>query len=261
MTAYDESLADLKSSLRPVDIKRYPELFSYSRDEIYGYGDQMAPGALFLATRMARDLELKAGDAVLDVGCGLGESSIFLARHYGVTVVAIDRWIPATKLARKFCERGLEDQILPLNFDITKSLPFADEYFDAIFCMTSFHYFGEDPAFVRHLLNYLKASGRLCVGNTCFNQEISSDQVPQIYRTRPPGNILDGWQSECSKYHSPGWWKELLSSTGMVRVVECVELEDGPIMWEDKLAYDLARANWSEAKVEQVSIPRQSRGL
>ena len=38
----------------------------------------------------------------------------------------------------------------------------------------------------------------------------------------------------------------------MVRVIECVELEDGPIMWEDKLAYDLARANWSEAKVEQL---------
>ena len=84
----------LRSTLSSVSLDRYPELQSHTRDEIYGRGDQMSPGALFLAARMARGLEVRPGDVVLDVGCGLGESSIFLARQYGVEVVAVDLGIP-----------------------------------------------------------------------------------------------------------------------------------------------------------------------
>ena len=168
---------ELEFSLRRVRLERYPELSSYTRGEIYGHGDQMSPGALFLAARMARSLEVRPGDLVLDVGCGLGETSIFLARHYGVKVVAVDLGTPARLLSKKFSERGYRDTIIPLNLDITEPLPFAEEYFDAVFCMTSIHYFGVTTRFLRHLLRYLKKGGRFSVGNTCFDREIPPDQV------------------------------------------------------------------------------------
>lgn len=242
----------LKSSLRRVDLDRYPELHSYTRDEIYGHGDQMSPGALFLAARMARSLQVEPGDVVLDVGCGLGQSSIFLARHCGVRVVAVDLGFPAATLNKKFSEQGYGDRIVALNHDVLEPLPFSQGYFDAGFCMTSIHYFGLAPGFVTHLLHYLKKGGRFCVGNTCFDQEIPVDQVPGIYRTTPPGSILDGWQSECSGYHSPAWWRRLFIESGTVEVIECLELEDGPAMWEDKLAYDLERSGWSQDKVDSL---------
>ncbi len=236
----------LRSTLSRVSLNRYPELQSYTRDEIYGRGDQMSPGALFLAARMARGLEVRPGDIVLDVGCGLGESSIFLARHYGVRVVAVDLGIPAATLSEKFSERGWGSRVNALNLDIAEPLPFDEGYFDAVFCMTSIHYFGVTTSFLKHLLQYMKRRGRFCVGNTCFDREISSDQVPDIYRTTPPGGILDGWQSECSRYHSPAWWRRLFADSGIVKMIECLELEDGPAMWEDKLAYDLERSDWSQ---------------
>ena len=102
-----------------------------------------------------------------------------------------------------------------------------------LFCMTSIHYFGVTTRFLGHLLRYLKKGGRFSVGNTCFDREIPPDQVPDIYRTTPPGNILDGWESECSRYHSPRWWRRLFDDSEIVKVIECVELEDGPAMWED----------------------------
>ena len=242
----------LRSSLSRVSLDRYPELQSYSRDEIYGRGDQMSPGALFLAARMARSLGVRPGDVVLDVGCGLGESSIFLARHYGVRVVAVDLGTPAATLSEKFSERNWAARVTALNLDIEEPLPFAEGYFDAIFCMTSIHYFGVTTGFLKHLIPYLKRGGRFCVGNTCFDREIPADQVPDIYRTTPPGNILDGWQSECSRYHSPTWWRRLFADSGLVKVIECLELEDGPAMWEDKLAYDLERSGWSQEKVDSL---------
>ncbi len=242
----------LRSSLSRVSLDRYPELQSYTRDEIYGRGDQMSPGALFLAARMARGLEVRPGDIVLDVGCGLGESSIFLARHYGVRVVALDLGIPAATLSEKFSERNWGDRVTALNLDVEEPLPFEDGYFDAVFCMTSIHYFGVTTGFLKHLLQYLKTGGRFCVGNTCFDEEIPADQVPDIYRTTPPGSILDGWRSECSRYHSPMWWRRRFADSGVVKVIECLEIEDGPAMWEDKLAYDLERSAWSQEKVDSL---------
>ena len=242
----------LRSTLSRVSLDRYPELQSYTRDEIYGRGDQMSPGALFLAARMARRLKVRPGDIVLDVGCGLGESSIFLAKHYDVRVVAVDLGIPAVTLSEKFSKRNWGAKVTALNLDIAEPLPFADGYFDAVFCMTSIHYFGVTTGFLKHLLQYMKRRGRFCVGNTCFDREIPADQVPDIYRTTPPGNILDGWQSECSRYHSPAWWRRLFADSGIVKMIECLELEDGPAMWEDKLAYDLERSGWSQKKVDSL---------
>ena len=242
----------LRSSLRHVSLDRYPELQSYSREEIYGYGDQLSPGALFLAARMARSLGVRPGDVVLDIGCGFGESSIFLARHCGVRVVAVDLGVPARTMSKRFSTRGYRDTIIPLNLDITEPLPFAEDYFDAIFCMTSIHYFGVSTGSLKHMLRYLKKGGRLCIGNTCFDQEIPADQVPDIYRTTPPGNILDGWESECSRYHSPGWWERFFVESEIVKMIECVELEDGPAMWEDKLAYDLEKSGWTEEKIDSL---------
>ena len=243
---------ELKNSLRRIDPAAYPEVASYSRAGVYGHGDQLSPGGLYLAAKMARGLELREGDRVLDVGCGFGESSIFLAEHYGVEVVAVDLWVPSTTLARRFEERASGYRIVPLNLDITKPLPFADSYFDAIFCMTSFHYFGAKNGFLTHLLRYLKRGRRLSVSDTCFNEEVTADEVPAVYRESAPGNVFDSWEGETSTYHSPGWWARLFADSGLVDVIECDELEDGSAMWEDKLAYDLERSSWDENRIEQV---------
>ena len=67
----------IKSQFRLLDRSTYPEVCSYSRDEIYGYGDQMAPGGLYLASQMAKSLNIKPDDTVLDLACGKGETSIY----------------------------------------------------------------------------------------------------------------------------------------------------------------------------------------
>ena len=243
---------ELRDSLRRIDVAGYPELATRSRDEIYGHGDQLSPGGLFLATEMARRLSLREGARVLDVGCGFGESSMFLAETYGVNVVAVDLWVPPTTLARRIEARGLATRVSPLQLDVTKPLPFADNYFDAIFSMTTFHYFADDDHIVPRLLRTLKSGGRAAISDTCFNEEIAAAEVPPVFKVTPAGNIFDTWTAETSTYHSPGWWRRRFEQVGCGRITECDELENGPAMWEDKLAYDLERASWDANKIDQM---------
>ncbi len=211
----------------------------HSWEAIYGHGDNMAPGGLYLAERMTRAAKLEPGDLVLDVGCGKGDSSLFLARHFGVRVICFDLWTSSSLLSAKIEGQGYGSQILSLDLDATQSLPFPDGHFDAIFCMQALHSFGGDLGVLRSLLRHLKPGGRFHVGGTCFNQECGERGLPAIY------SQTDGWNAEYAKYHSPSWWRELFLATGMVEVLECSELDDGLVMWEDEILHHGERAGWS----------------
>jgi cyclopropane-fatty-acyl-phospholipid synthase len=61
---------------------------------------------------IATKLQLKAGQRLLDVGCGWGSFAIHAARNYGVTVTAITLSPSQAELARqRVAQAGLSDQI------------------------------------------------------------------------------------------------------------------------------------------------------
>jgi phosphoglycerol transferase MdoB-like AlkP superfamily enzyme len=58
---------------------------------------------------LCENLDLRPGMKVLDMGCGKGLTSIFLAKEYGVTVFANDLWISATDNLKRFEAAGVAD--------------------------------------------------------------------------------------------------------------------------------------------------------
>lgn len=233
------------SIFRRIHAARHPILADYTRDEVYGNGDKMAPGALYLAAEMTRSMTLVPGDRVLDLGCGKGDTSIFLSRHFGVRVAALDSWITEGFLREKFVSKGYGGQIVPYNLDVTRALPFDDAYFDAVFCMQAFHSFGGSVRFLKHLLRHLKPGGQICVAGTCFNEELEDGVVPDVYRD------TDGWDAEYTKYHSPGWWQTLFEKQSLLDVTQCYELDNGLAMWEDVILYGSERAGESQEWFEK----------
>lgn len=224
------NLRDKMKNFSNVNLTNYPEMIGYSNKDIYD--DFIGCGGLYLAINMIRKMNLKKGDIVLDLGCGFGSTSIYLAKMFDITVIAVDHWFQPTDLVNKINNLGLSNKIIPLNMDITEAIPFARNYFDAIFCMNSLFLFGENDDFLRNLIETLKIGGVFCIGSECFNREpiFQDNQVPVEYNFKWDWNI---WDSCYSKYHCPTWWKSRLSETNLLNIEYCEELEDGRILFED----------------------------
>ena len=107
------------------------------------YAQCSGPGGLELAEFIADRLALAPGMRLLDVGCNRGYQSCFIAREYGVQVVAIDPWDDRAD-ARPHVEHardnavawGVEGAVLPLKLGVPKT-PFVDAGFDAVYCSTA----------------------------------------------------------------------------------------------------------------------------
>jgi methylase of polypeptide subunit release factors len=74
--------------IEPLHVTRFPRSSGY--DTKWIIDNAMGPHVLWLAEWLSEVIELRAGMRVLDLGCGRAISSIFLAREFGVSVVATD---------------------------------------------------------------------------------------------------------------------------------------------------------------------------
>ena len=137
------SISELKATLREVDKTKYPELSSYSKDDIWR---DIGPGGLYLVSLLAKKLNLQPNSLVLDLGCGSGASSLYLADNFKTKVIAADLWTDPTGTARRIESQGHRGNIIPLRLDASKPLPFAEEYFDAILCVNNLNFYGTDIA-------------------------------------------------------------------------------------------------------------------
>ena len=93
--------------------------------------NMMGPNSMMILEELLNEVPLKAGMRVLDLGCGNGLTSVFLAKEYGVQVFALDLWISATDNYRRFLKNGVDDLIIPIHAD-AQDIPFAEEFFDAV---------------------------------------------------------------------------------------------------------------------------------
>lgn len=229
--------AFVRSWSRSLDLTKYPGVAGLTRDDIYDHGQWMAPGGLLLAGLLAESLDLQPGQRVLDVGCGRGQSSVFLAERYGVEVVSVDLWIGAAERQQRAEAAGVQELITPLQGDIARGLPVDGGSLDAIFSLQAFHTFGTNPATVKYLRRLLKPGGRLAIAQGCFRDEPA--ELPPLFQA------TDGWHVEYEKYHSPQWWRDHLEVHGGFVAGTAKEVPEGDMLWEDDLLYRADQANWS----------------
>lgn len=109
--------------------ERYPRSSRYEPEWLLSL--DMGPNPLWLLEDLCRDVDLRSGMRVLDLGSGKGASSVFLAREFGVDVVAAEWWVSADEAAAIFAEAGVSEYVEAVHAE-AHVLPFEEEIFDAI---------------------------------------------------------------------------------------------------------------------------------
>ena len=108
-------------------------------------------------------LHLSADDHVLDVGCGLGGTSRFVAHRYGSRVTGIDLTHEFIETGRALCEWvGLEDRIV-LDHGSATALSYADGTFDKAYMMHVGMNIADKPSLMKELHRVLKPGAVLGV--------------------------------------------------------------------------------------------------
>ena len=187
----------------------------------------MGPNSMRLLDEMLRKYPLKAGSRVMDLGCGMGITSLFLAREANVNVFATDLWIPATQNAENFRKWGIDGQVIPIHADAT-DLPYAEGYFDAIVSIDAFHYFAAKKGFFREkILPYLKHDGVLIVAMPGLKNELEGE---------PADNLLEwmeGSKDDYDTFHCRKWWLDLIGEGEDFEVVMDFDLDCFDEAWDD----------------------------
>jgi cyclopropane fatty-acyl-phospholipid synthase-like methyltransferase len=157
--------------------------------------------------------------AVLDAGCGTGDTALFLASR-GCKITGIDFLeVPIQRAKQKAAERGLTAIFLVKN---ALTLKDWSERFDNVVDSGLFHVFSDEDRtkYVASLTTVLKPGGRLFL--LCFSDEEPGDQGPRRVSTK-----------ELREAFAQGWHIESISpSRAEVRAdFKATFSEGGPKVW------------------------------
>ncbi len=191
----------------------------------------MGPNPIKLEEELLRECKLPASSVVMDLGCGKGLTSVFLAKEYGFRVFAPDLWIKPTENQRFFERMGItREQIVPLYAD-ANALPFAEAFFDGVVSVDSYNFFGRDPEWLdKRLLPFVKRGGWLYIAIPGMHKDCHDALPPEL---------LLSWTPEQLDYiHDVAWWERILRQSRDAVLVSVREMESNDECWADWLACD-----------------------
>ena len=203
-----------------------------SDDENLGFlkAAMMGPNAMRVSEELASRLNIDGTMRVLDLGCGRGLSTLLLVKKYGASVFAADLWISPTENCERFRSLGIDDRTVPISVDATKGLPFAHGYFDVLFSVDAYQYFGDTEDMLPSLIPFVKKGGVVAVAIPGLKYEFGND-VPEEMRPF--------WNDEMARtIHSIDWWKALWKKADGVEIADISEMACCGQAWSEWLTAD-----------------------
>ena len=171
-------------------------------------------------------LGLRAGDRVLDVGCGQGRHT-YEALRRGASVVSLDLDRGAVKetayMSRQLHDGGTVGTSESGVHGDANHLPFADASFDRVICSETLEHVPTDETAIAELRRVLRPGGRLAISVPRYFPERVCWTLSDEYHNTPGGHVriyrADELTDRCEEagltavgrhhahaLHSPYWW-------------------------------------------------------
>jgi len=113
-----------------------------------------------LIQHLAEVAKIKKGSKILDVGCGLGASSIYLAKHYQAEVTGITISPVQVEMARRAAAKaGVPAQFLLMDAEVME----FQSPFDVLWSVESISHYQQRGSFFAAAANVLRNSGTMAI--------------------------------------------------------------------------------------------------
>ncbi|GFV46814.1 phosphoethanolamine N-methyltransferase [Trichonephila clavipes] len=167
----------------------------------------LSTGGLSTTKKYVSRLDLKPGQKVLDVGCGIGGHSFYMAENHGVEVLGVDLSVNMMTVATEYLSERphLNNKVKFIICDVTKST-YDDRSFDTIYSRdTLLHIPNKDELF-QNFERWLKPGGKILFTDYTRSEKENSPQFEKYIDDRGY-NLLTLQQ-----------YKELLERSGFVNI-------------------------------------------
>jgi len=191
----------------------------------------MGPNSIKLLEELLTLHPISPDKTVLDLGCGKGVTSIFLAQECRARVFAADLWISPSENKKRFDAMDpAPHPIIPIRVE-AHDLPFAEEFFDTVVSIDAYHYFGLDRNYLgQHLLPLVRHGGHILIVVPGLKKDIHHDIPPEMRLS---------WSAEdIQTLHDAPYWRRIIEPTPGVEMLLCEELTGFDACWNDWLACD-----------------------
>ena len=172
--SFQDFLDDVQYSKQGV--KRYEWIFGE------GY---LSTGGLETTQEIIPHLELKPGDRVLDIGCGLGGHDFYMAEKYGAQIDAVDLSKNMMSVALDHFRRKphIADKINFRICDVTDT-PFPNDYYDVVYSRDALLHISDKEKLFRRIFNWLKPGGKIVFTDYCRGDKEHSDEFKKYIAER-----------------------------------------------------------------------------
>ena len=195
----------------------------------------MGPNSMMIMAELAESLDLRSGMKILDLGCGKGLTSFYLAKYFGVTVFATDLWISATENLKRIQQLGLEHAVFPIHAD-ARTLPYAKVFFDAAVSVDAYHYFGTDESYLdEHFAPLVKPGGQIAIAVPGVTEAFYKDGASEGLKNHPYAGSAVARTGEFATFKSNAWWRSLWERSSEVDVLKSLDLKCHNKAWDDWL--------------------------
>lgn len=202
---------------------KFGENTNYDKDFLLQ--NMMGPNCVRIVEELTKKIQLSPNMRILDLGCGTGLTSIFLANEFEAQVFATDLWISPSENYGRFKALGLADSIIPIHAE-AHELPFAHDYFDAVISIDSYHYFGTAPDYLdTHIVPLVKKNGIIAVSVPGLQKDFS-EGIPDA--------LKPFWQADMN-FYSCNWWENLWSQSPNIIIKQCFSHLCHKEAWKDWL--------------------------
>ena len=168
-------------------------------------GESYHPGGLDLTRRLARTIELRPGDRVLDVASGPGTTAFLLASEFGVEVDGVDLGdVTVAKANASAASEGIGEQVR-FHVGDAERIPLPDASVDAVVCECAFCTFPDKKTAAAEMARVLKPGGRVGITDVALDPAGLNAEL----------QTLAGWVACLADARPVAEYVELLAGAGL----------------------------------------------